>query len=102
MDPAEMEGEQANVGETPGHPVGIGACRRHRPTQSSLDGQMFFAPILDEGEELSEELLGANEPVAKGAPHGQIIGQGLTEDVHAASPGQERAIVRKVSRPAWL
>jgi hypothetical protein len=86
------------VGETPGHPVRIGAYRRRRPSQGSLDGQMLFATILDEGEELSEELLGPSKRVAKGAPHGQVIGEGLTEDVHAASPSQGRAIVRKVSR----
>jgi hypothetical protein len=40
---------------------------------------MLFATILDEGEELSEELLGPSKPVAKGAPHGQVIGEGLTE-----------------------
>ena len=54
--------------------------------------------MFDEGEELSEELLGPGEPEAKGAPNCQVIGEGLTEDVHAASPGQRRAIVRKVSR----
>jgi hypothetical protein len=93
-----MDGEPANVGETPGHPVRIRACWRRRPSQGSLDGQMLFATILDEGKELSEELLGPSKPVAKGAPYGQVIGEGLTEDVHAASPGQVRAIVRKVSR----
>ena len=60
---------------------------------------MLFATMFDEGEELSEELLGPGEPVTKGAPNCLIIGEGLTEgDVHAASPGQRRAIVRKVSR----
>ena len=59
---------------------------------------MFFATMLDESEELSEELLGSSELVTKGATHGQIIGEGLTEDVHATSPGQGRAIVRKASR----
>lgn len=59
---------------------------------------MLFATILDEGEELSEEFLCPSKPVAKSAPHGQVIGEGLAEDVHAASPGQGRAIVRKVSR----
>ncbi len=93
-----MDGEPANVGETPGYPGRIGACRRRRPSQGSLDGQMLFATILDEGEELSEELLGSSKPVTEDAPHGQVIGEGLTEDVHAASPGQGRAIVRKVSR----
>ena len=42
--------------------------------------------------------VGPSKPVAEGAPHGQIIGEGLTEEVHAASPGQGRAIIRKVSR----
>jgi hypothetical protein len=93
-----MDGEAANVAETPGHPVRIGSCRRRRPSQGSLDGQMLFATMLDEGEELSQELLGTSEPVTKGAPHGQVISEGLTEDVHAASPGQGRAIIRKVSR----
>jgi hypothetical protein len=59
---------------------------------------MLFATILDEGEELGQEFFGPSEPVAKGAPHGQVIGEGLAKDVHAASPGQRRAIVRKVSR----
>jgi hypothetical protein len=59
---------------------------------------MLFATMLDEGEELSQELLGTIEPVTKGSPHGQVISEGLTEDVHAASPGQGRAIIRKVSR----
>jgi hypothetical protein len=90
--------KRANVAETPGHPVRISACWRRRPSQGSLDGQMLFATMLDEGEELSQELLGTIEPVTKGAPHGQVIGEGLTEEVHAASPGQGRAIVRKVSR----
>ena len=50
-------------------------------SQGRLDGQMLFATILDEGEELNEELLGPSKPVAKGAPHGQVIGEGLTEEV---------------------
>jgi len=60
-----MDGEPANVGETPGHPVRIGACRRRRPGQGRLDAQMLFATILDEGEELSEEFLGPSKPRAR-------------------------------------
>jgi hypothetical protein len=72
-----MDGEAANVAETPGHPVRIGACRGRRPSQGSLDGQMLFATKLDEVEELSQELLGTSEPVTKGAPYGQVISEGL-------------------------
>jgi len=57
-----MDGEPANVGKTPRHPVRIGACRRRRPSQGSLDGEMLFASFLDKGEELSEELFGPSEP----------------------------------------
>src|SRR5262245_56678446 len=92
-----MDGKAANVGETPGNTVRIGACRRRRRRPGSRKGQVVFATMFDEGKELSQELLGTSEPVTKGAPHGQVISEGLTEDVHAASPGQGRAIIRKAS-----
>ena len=59
---------------------------------------MFLAALIDEGKELGEKFLGSHETIAKGAPHGEIVGKCLTQDVHAASPGQGRAIVRRASR----
>ena len=63
----QMDGEQANVGEPPRHPAWIGACRRRCPGKGGFDGQMLFATILDEREELIEKLLGPGKPVAEGA-----------------------------------
>ena len=75
----------------------MSACRQRRPGKGRLGGQVVFATILDVGEELSEELLGSSKLVAEDATHGQVVGEGLAERVHATSPGQGRAIVRKAS-----
>jgi alkanesulfonate monooxygenase SsuD/methylene tetrahydromethanopterin reductase-like flavin-dependent oxidoreductase (luciferase family) len=59
---------------------------------------MIFATILDEGEKLTEELLGSIELKAEGAANRKIVCESLAESVHATSPGQGRAIDRRASR----
>jgi hypothetical protein len=73
--------------------------RQRRPGNGRVSGQVVFVTILDVGEELTEELLGSDKPVAEDTTHGQIVGKGLAKGAHATSPGQGRAIVRKAS---WL
>ncbi len=54
--------------------------------------------IVEVGDELREQLLGALELVAEGAADHQVVGEGLIERDHDAPPGQGRAIWRSASR----
>ena len=59
---------------------------------------MHLAAFLGEGDELAEKPLGLVQLVAEGAPHGQIIGKGLTQVAHRSPSDQGRAIRRRLSR----
>jgi hypothetical protein len=59
---------------------------------------MIFAPVLDEGQKLTEEFLGSIELKAESAADDEIVGESLAESVHATSPGHGRAIDRRASR----
>src|SRR5664279_423180 len=90
-----MSGEATNDGKPSRRPVPISLRGQGRPGKGRLRGQVVLATILDVSQELSEELLGSNKLVAEDATYGQIVGKGLAEGVHATSPGQGRAIVRR-------
>jgi hypothetical protein len=65
--------------------------------RGAFDGQMLFATVLDECEELSE-LLGSDKPVADGAPHREVVGECLARAFMRRLPEEGRVIVRKALR----
>ena len=71
--------------------------RKCCPGESGSGTQARFPALFEIGQKLSEELLGASQPVTHRPAHRQIIGQGLTQGRHAAPPGHGRAMVRRVS-----
>ena len=95
---AEVPGEEANLGQTSGVPDRGGACGPGRPGQRRRGPDMRLAAAFDEGDELAEKPLGLVHLVAEGAPHGQIIGNGLRQRAHRSPSGQGRAIRRRLSR----
>jgi hypothetical protein len=98
VDALQVNGKATNDRQPGRCPTSMRARRDGRPGHCRGSGQVLFATNLDVGEELSQQFLGPNQPVAKNAPHGQVVGQGLAEGAHAPSPGQGRAIVRSRSR----
>lgn len=94
----EVPGKETNLGQSPGCPDRRGACGLGCPGQRRFGGQMVFAAIFDEGDELTEQSFGLVQLSTKGALHGQLVGKGLPKGAHCTSPGQGRAIMRKLSR----
>ena len=68
------------------------------PGEGGLGAHALLSQILQIRQELSEELLGSLELVAKGTAHGQVVDEDFAEGAHATPPGQGRAIVRRASR----
>jgi hypothetical protein len=101
VEAVQVGGEAAHHRQSERPPATAAARGQCRPRERLLDGDGLGADLLEVVDELGEQLSGALELVAERATDPQVVGERVAKRAHAASPIQERAIVRSASRSTF-